>query len=80
MYKYIYIYIAYRLLQHVCNSDYRIFVTEPILVSTLVVTNATFKVIKYSIKNTVHQKDYAIKIKTIMMGWTFSSNRQIRII
>lgn len=74
------IYIAYRVLQHVCISDYRIFVTKPIHVSTLVVTNATFKAIKYSINNTVYKNYYAIAIKAITMGCTFSSNRQIRIV
>ena len=80
IYIYIYIYIAYRVLQHVCVSDYRIFVTEPFHVSTLVVTNATFKVIKYSINNTVHKNCYAVTINAITVGCTFSSNRQIRII
>ena len=76
---YIYIYIAYRVLQHVCISDYRIFVTKPIHVSTLVVTNATFKAIKYSINNTVYKNCYAVTINAITVGCTFSSNRQIRI-
>jgi len=74
------IYIAYRALQHVRISDYRIFVTEPIHVSTLVVTNATFKAIKYSINNTVYKNCYAVTINDITVGCTFSSNRQIRIV